>query len=74
MQLIIFDADDFKKINDTFGHVAGDKTLIYITRLIHNSIRKGIRIYRYGGEEFVIILNRSKEEDGIKDADIIEEK
>ncbi len=60
MQFIIFDADDFKNINDTFGHVAGDKTLIFITRLIENSIRKGIRLYRYGGEEFVVLLNRSE--------------
>ncbi len=60
MQFIIFDADDFKNINDTFGHVAGDKTLIFITRLIENSIRKGIRIYRYGGEEFVVLFNRSE--------------
>ncbi len=66
MQLILFDADDFKNINDTFGHIAGDKTLIYITRLIQNSIRKGIRIYRYGGEEFIVILNRIEESDGIK--------
>ncbi len=66
MQLILFDADDFKKINDTFGHIAGDKTLIYMTRLIYNSIRKGIRVYRYGGEEFIILLNRSQKEDAIK--------
>ncbi len=71
MQIIMFDADDFKKINDTFGHIAGDKTLIYITRLIQNSIRKGIRIYRYGGEEFIIILNRTTETDGIKVAERI---
>jgi diguanylate cyclase (GGDEF)-like protein len=60
MQFIIFDADDFKNINDSFGHVAGDKTLIFITRLIENSIRKGIRIYRYGGEEFVVLFNRTQ--------------
>ena len=66
MQLVMFDADDFKNINDTFGHIAGDKTLIYITKLIQNSVRKGIRIYRYGGEEFIIILNHTEEEDGIK--------
>ncbi|MFK5881534.1 MAG: GGDEF domain-containing protein [Sulfurospirillum sp.] len=66
MQIVMFDADDFKNINDTFGHIAGDKTLIYITKLIQNSVRKGIRIYRYGGEEFIIILNRTEEEDGIK--------
>jgi diguanylate cyclase (GGDEF)-like protein len=66
MQLVIIDADDFKKINDTLGHIAGDKTLIYITKLIKNSIRKGIRIYRYGGEEFIIILNHTSQDDGVK--------
>ncbi len=71
MQVILFDADDFKNINDTFGHIAGDKTLIYITRLIQNSIRKGIRIYRYGGEEFIIILNRTELDAGIKVAERI---
>jgi len=71
MQVILFDADDFKNINDTFGHIAGDKTLIYITRLIQNSIRKGIRIYRYGGEEFIIILNRTQLEAGEKVAERI---
>lgn len=71
MQVILFDADDFKNINDTFGHIAGDKTLIYITRLIQNSIRKGIRIYRYGGEEFIIILNRTPLEAGEKVAERI---
>jgi len=71
MQVILFDADDFKNINDTFGHIAGDKTLIYITRLIQNSIRKGIRIYRYGGEEFIIILNRTQLNAGTKVAERI---
>jgi len=71
MQVILFDADDFKNINDTFGHIAGDKTLIYITRLIQNSIRKGIRIYRYGGEEFIIILNRTQLDAGEKVAERI---
>ncbi len=66
LQIIMFDADDFKNINDTFGHIAGDKTLIYITKLIQNSVRKGIRIYRYGGEEFIVILNRVEENDGIR--------
>jgi len=56
--LTIIDADDFKKINDSYGHIAGDKTLIFLTKLIKSSLRKGIKVYRYGGEEFVIILNR----------------
>jgi len=71
MQLIIFDADDFKMINDTYGHIAGDKTLIYITKLIQSSIRRGTRVYRYGGEEFIVILNRSTKEDAINTAERI---
>lgn len=59
MHLIIFDADDFKNINDAYGHIAGDKTLIFLSKLLQSSVRKGTRIYRYGGEEFIIILNRS---------------
>lgn len=66
MHLVMFDADDFKKINDSFGHIAGDKTLIFLTKLIQNSLRRGTRIYRYGGEEFVVILNRMSHEEAQK--------
>lgn len=71
LQVILFDADDFKIINDTFGHIAGDKTLIFLTRLIQSSIRSGIKIYRFGGEEFIVILNRSTNENGIRIAERI---
>ena len=71
MHLIMFDADDFKKINDSFGHLAGDKTLIFLSKLIQNSLRRGTRIYRYGGEEFVVILNRISLEETIKAVDRI---
>lgn len=66
MHLVMFDADDFKKINDSFGHIAGDKTLIFISKLIQNSLRRGTRIYRYGGEEFVVILNRISQDEAQK--------
>ena len=66
MHLIMFDADDFKKINDSFGHIAGDKTLIFLSKLIQNSLRRGTRIYRYGGEEFVVILNRTSYEEAVR--------
>ena len=59
MFLVMIDADDFKRINDAYGHIAGDKTLIFLTKLIQSSLRKGIKVYRYGGEEFIIILNRT---------------
>jgi diguanylate cyclase (GGDEF)-like protein len=66
MFLILFDADDFKNINDSYGHIAGDKTLIFLTKLIQSSIRKGTKVYRYGGEEFILILNRVTLEESIK--------
>lgn len=65
MHLVMFDADDFKKINDSFGHIAGDKTLIFLSKLIQNSLRRGTRIYRYGGEEFVVILNRVSHQEAL---------
>lgn len=71
MHLIMFDADDFKKINDSFGHIAGDKTLIFLSKLILNSLRRGTRIYRYGGEEFVVILNRTSLEEALSVVDRI---
>lgn len=71
MHLVMFDADDFKKINDSFGHIAGDKTLIFLSKLIQNSLRRGTRIYRYGGEEFVVILNRTSLEEALNVVDRI---
>ncbi len=58
LHLLILDIDDFKSINDTFGHVVGDKILIFIANLLRNTLRDGDKVFRYGGEEFVIILNR----------------
>ncbi|WP_458701103.1 GGDEF domain-containing protein [Sulfurospirillum sp. 1307] len=69
--LVLFDADDFKNINDSYGHLAGDKTLIFLAKLIQSSIRKGIKIYRYGGEEFIIILNRVTIEDALRSVERI---
>jgi len=56
--LLILDIDDFKLVNDTHGHIAGDKILIFIANILKKTLRDGDKIFRYGGEEFVIILNR----------------
>ncbi len=56
--MLILDIDNFKKINDSFGHIAGDKILIYISNVLKKTLRDGDKIFRFGGEEFVIILNR----------------
>ncbi|MDF1877146.1 GGDEF domain-containing protein [Sulfurimonas sp. SAG-AH-194-L11] len=58
LHLLILDIDDFKVINDTFGHIAGDKVIMFIANILRSTLRDGDKVFRYGGEEFVIILNR----------------
>lgn len=56
--LLILDIDNFKKINDTYGHETGDIILQEITYAIQKSVRLGDFVARWGGEEFVIIFTR----------------
>jgi diguanylate cyclase len=58
LHLLILDIDDFKLINDTYGHIAGDKILIFLANILKKTLRDGDKIFRYGGEEFIIVLNR----------------
>ncbi len=58
--LALFDLDDFKKINDTFGHQIGDKVLRIIVKTIMSSIREVDMAFRYGGEEFLLLFPRTK--------------
>jgi diguanylate cyclase (GGDEF)-like protein len=57
--VLMIDVDDFKLINDRFGHIAGDKVLIFIVKLFKKALRDGDRVYRFGGEEFIILFNRT---------------
>ena len=54
--LVMLDLDHFKKLNDTYGHPAGDAALRSLARLLDQHLRKGDQAARYGGEEFVVIL------------------
>lgn len=54
-ELIIFDIDHFKSINDEFGHDKGDRVLIQLTRIIEARLRATDQLYRIGGEEFAIL-------------------
>ena len=60
--LLMLDIDDFKIVNDEYGHVAGDKVLIFIANILRKTLREGDKVFRYGGEEFIIILNRIDDE------------
>ncbi|MDB5991173.1 MAG: hypothetical protein JWQ10_2576 [Herbaspirillum sp.] len=54
--LAVIDIDHFKRINDKFGHLYGDEVLILIANLMLSSFRTADRIFRFGGEEFVVLL------------------
>lgn len=56
LSFVIFDIDHFKKFNDNYSHLVGDKVLKTITAVVKNSIRRSDIIARYGGEEFVVIF------------------
>ncbi len=54
--IILIDIDDFKQVNDTYGHRAGDNVLIEFTKLIKTHLRESDFFYRIGGEEFIVLL------------------
>ncbi|PWI32707.1 sensor domain-containing diguanylate cyclase [Vibrio albus] len=64
--LINLDLDDFKVINDTYGHAAGDKVLIEISGRIRKALRGSDIVARVGGDEFLAILPRVQEEEDIR--------
>lgn len=54
--LAMVDIDHFKQVNDTYGHLIGDEVLILVARLLKTSFRAYDRVYRFGGEEFLVVL------------------
>lgn len=54
--LVVFDIDNFREFNNTYGHLAGDRVLAYVARLTRDSLRSDDLIFRYGGDEFVILM------------------
>jgi len=70
LSLIMCDIDDFKKINDQFGHMSGDSALRWIGKKLFSSLRKSDLVGRYGGEEFVVALPGTS----LKEARLVAEK
>jgi diguanylate cyclase (GGDEF)-like protein len=56
LSLVMLDIDHFKRINDTYGHAVGDQTLRAVAQCARSALRSIDQIYRYGGEEFAVIL------------------
>ncbi len=67
--LLIVDMDHFKKINDENGHAVGDMTLQFVAALIRNTLRQTDQVYRYGGEEFLVILGGTAHAEALVIAD-----
>lgn len=73
LSIIIFDIDNFKKFNDTYGHRAGDIALKKICDVVSEKIRKSDIFARYGGEEFVIVLPETPKKEAIEISERIRE-
>lgn len=62
----VLDVDNFKRLNDTYGHSAGDAALVHLAKVIKHTVRPTDVIARFGGEEFVIILTETGQTEAVK--------
>ncbi|HUN56208.1 MAG TPA: PAS domain S-box protein [Smithella sp.] len=74
LTLLLLDLDDFKIFNDTYGHIEGDRVLFRLGEVIRRCLRKEGTAYRYGGEEFTIILPMTTKEEGAVIAERVREE
>jgi diguanylate cyclase len=65
LSLAMLDIDNFKKLNDTLGHQAGDEALVHLAQVVRETLRPQDALARYGGEEFVVLMPDTELEDGI---------
>ncbi|MCX8130020.1 MAG: GGDEF domain-containing protein [Clostridia bacterium] len=74
LSVAIFDIDHFKRFNDTFGHLFGDKVLKTIADLVNNSLRSSDVFARYGGEEFIILFPHTKLDEAYEKVESLRQK
>ena len=74
MSVFICDIDKFKRVNDTYGHNAGDDVLEFTAHLIESSCTGNDNVYRWGGEEFVMVMRDTDLEGAVKKAEAIRVK
>jgi diguanylate cyclase (GGDEF)-like protein len=72
--LLVLDIDRFKIVNDTYGHQEGDKVLIFLAETMKDTIRKNDLCFRYGGEEFVVLLSHTTSAEAFHVAEKLREK
>ncbi|MFC1895852.1 GGDEF domain-containing protein [Thermodesulfobacteriota bacterium] len=65
LALLLYDIDKFKSYNDKYGHVEGDKVLVTVARTTQSCLRRMDTAYRYGGEEFTVMLPETAGREGV---------
>ena len=73
LSMFISDIDKFKRVNDTYGHNAGDDVLSFVAGILAGSCRENDSIYRWGGEEFIMLMPDTKLEESVDIANSIRE-
>jgi diguanylate cyclase len=66
MCIAMLDIDNFKRINDTYGHEAGDQALVHLAQVVREALRPQDTLARFGGEEFVIVLSDTRLDDAMQ--------